>query len=673
MTPILWFAILICWSLAATPAWSVESAPQRSPRATATLISETDTFAPGTPFRVALRLRLAQGWHIYWRNPGDSGAAPELTPNLPPGFTASAIDWAAPQPLPEGPLMTYGYVGEVLFPITIAPVEVTATSARIEIQATWLVCKDICVPEDGRFVLTLTRGPPRASPESALFITHDASTPRRAPFAATIAPSGQLRVVGEGLTQATVRQARFIPVEPDRIRNETPQTLTVGDNGFTLALMPVRQDALAGGIAGVLSLRDAEGQAVALWLRAEPGGDTNPETPFWQALVFAFWGGAILNLMPCVFPVLAIKAMAILGGATPSRGRAMALAYTAGVLATFTVLALALLTLRASGAAIGWGFQFQSPLYVALMGGVLFAVGLNLSGVFHVGGRMAGAGTALASRGGLAGDFCVGALAVLVATPCTAPFMGVAIAAGLAAPPMVALAVFLALGLGFAAPNLVLGFCPRLARWLPRPGAWMETLRQALAFPMYGAVVWLLWVISQSAGPDGVLALGVSLTAIALAAWLLRLWQSRDGGRFPAILASLASLAALTALIPLWGDPSPPSRDQADRFSESILASARASGRPVFVNVTAAWCVSCLVNEQVVLRAASVETAFTRQGVIMLKADWTRRDGTITAYLRQFDRDGVPLYVLYPAGHGAPVVLPQILTPGLILAELERR
>lgn len=676
MKPLVWLALFFGCLMAVGPAGALESAARRSPRAVATLISDTDVFTLGTPFRVALRLRLAPGWHTYWRNPGDAGVATELNPRLPPGFDASAIAWAAPVALPEGPLMIYGHVGEVLFPIVITPPDApvgAVPDARIEVEATWLVCKDICVPEEGQFTLVLPTGPPRASAEAALFTDHDALVPRPAPFAATTTPRGRLRVVGEGLSSATVQQARFIPADAGLIRNEAAQTLTAGDGAFTLDLTPTRPDALAGGISGVLVLLDTGGQTANLWLRAEPGAETAAEVPLWQALLFAFLGGAILNLMPCVFPVLAMKAMAILGGASHGRRRAQALAYTAGVLATFGALAVTLLALRASGDAIGWGFQFQSPVFVALMAGLLFAVGLNLSGVFGIGGRMGGAGSSLAARGGLAGSFFTGLLAVLVATPCTAPFMGVAIAAGLAASPALALSVFMALGLGLAAPNLALGFWPGLARWAPRPGAWMETLRQALAFPMYGAVVWLVWVISQSAGPDGVLAVGMALTALGLGAWLLGLGQSARGGRLAISLAALSLLAAFGSLTPLIAEPPAQSSDRADAFSELVLAAALATGRPVFVNVNAAWCVSCLVNERIALRAPAVEAEFTRQGVIMLKADWTRRDDAISAYLRQFDRDGVPLYVLYPADRGAPIVLPQILTPGLVLAALGSR
>jgi thiol:disulfide interchange protein DsbD len=313
------------------------------------------------------------------------------------------------------------------------------------------------------------------------------------------------------------------------------------------------------------------------------------------------------------------------------------------------------------------------------MAWLLFAVGLNLSGVFAVGGRLAGAGQGLAGQGGHVGSFFTGALAVLVATPCTAPFMGAAIAAALAASPEVTLAVFAVMGLGLAAPYVLLAAIPAVARALPRPGAWMDVLKQALAFPMYGASIWLLWVISQQAGPDGVLATAAGFALVGFAAWAAGLAQSglAQSGRFRrtawvAALAACAGAAAILFTVSTAAAPETRAETGVERFSAARLAALRAQGRPVFVNMTAAWCVTCLVNERVALSSGAVRQAFTDRGVTYLKGDWTRQDPEITAFLRSQDRDGVPLYVMYPAGGGAPAVLPQILTEGLMLSELER-
>jgi thiol:disulfide interchange protein len=372
-----------------------------------------------------------------------------------------------------------------------------------------------------------------------------------------------------------------------------------------------------------------------------------------------------------------MKAVALTSGARTGSLRAHALSFTAGVVVTFAALGGALLLARAAGAAAGWGFQFQSPVFVAGMAWLLFGVGLNLSGVFQIGGGLSGAGSTLASRGGHAGSFFTGLLAVLVATPCTAPFMGVAIAAGLAAPPAITELVFLVMGLGLAAPYVVLAALPSLARAAPRPGRWMEVLKQGLAFPMYAAAVWLLWVVSQEAGPSGVLGTAAGFVLLGFAGWLLGVSQSASGrnrrfGQSAAVATVLAALAVLSGIAVAPGTPAAASSiEGVESFSPARLAAVRAEGRPVFVNMTAAWCVTCLVNERVALDSEAVRKAFARGHVAYLKGDWTRQDATITEFLRKNGRDGVPLYVFYPP-KGQPVVLPQILTENTVLAELGR-
>jgi thiol:disulfide interchange protein DsbD len=390
-----------------------------------------------------------------------------------------------------------------------------------------------------------------------------------------------------------------------------------------------------------------------------------------QILVFAFLGGLILNLMPCVFPILAMKAVALAKHA--GRGKGHALSYTAGVLVTFVALAGALLAARAAGTAAGWGFQFSSPVFVAAMAWLLFGVGLNLSGVFEVGAGLTGTGSGLADRHGIAGSFFTGLLAVLVATPCTAPFMGVAVAAGLAAPPLVTVLVFAVMGLGLAAPYVALASLPSLARLMPRPGRWMEVLKQALAFPMYGAAAWLVWVISQEAGPGGVLGAVAGLVLIGFAGWVFGVTQAAavQPRRFGQTMATVAILAALAVLSGITSAPMGASNDaSAEAFTPARLASLRAAGKPVFVNMTAAWCVTCLVNERVAISTDAVRKAFAADDVAYLKGDWTRQDPAITAFLRENGRDGVPLYVFFPAGGGQPEVLPQILTEGEVLGML---
>jgi thiol:disulfide interchange protein DsbD len=386
----------------------------------------------------------------------------------------------------------------------------------------------------------------------------------------------------------------------------------------------------------------------------------------------ALLGGLLLNLMPCVFPILAMKAMALarLSGAARREVRAHAASYTAGVLACFLGLAGLLIGLRGAGVAAGWGFQFTAPAFVAGLAWLMLAVGLNLSGVYTMGGP-AGAGAGLAARGGHAGSFFTGALAVLVATPCTAPFMAAAVGAALAMPAAETLLVFAALGLGLAAPYALLGLFPGLAGRLPRPGGWMEALRQGLAFPMYGAAAWLAWVLAQQAGPDGLLLLLGGAVLIGFAAWALGLAQ-RGGGRIGRVLAGVAAIGALALLPGLAAAPpaAASTEAQAEAWSAPRVAALQAEGRPVFVNLTAAWCITCKVNERLVLRSGAVQAAFAGRNLAYLAGDWTQGDPVIGALLREHGREGVPLYLLYPAGGGAPQVLPQVLTEGIVLRAL---
>jgi thiol:disulfide interchange protein DsbD len=655
-------ALVVLWVL---PVLAMESAPVSSPRAVVTLVSETDAIQPGQPFRVGLNLRMADGWHTYWKNPGDAGAAPELTIE---GGTASAIDWPTPQRVAEGPVMTYAYTGQVLLPVTVI-----SSTGSIKAHAQWLICKEICVPEEGDFSLNLPIGTPAPSPQAALFAAHDRAVPRASPWAATIAPDGTLFVQGPELRPATVTDAWFIPDQPGHIQDDAAQPLSVRNGGFTLSLKPSKGFDANTGLSGVLSVRDRTGMQTDVVINAAPGSAPAPALPpLGQVLVFAWLGGLILNLMPCVFPILAMKAVALArhGG----RGQAHSLSYTAGVLVTFVALAALLLAARAAGSAAGWGFQFSSPIFVAAMTWLLFAVGLNLSGVFQVGG-LEGAGSGLAARHGVAGSFFTGLLAVLVATPCTAPFMGVAIAAGLAAPAPVTLLVFAVMGLGLASPYVALAAIPGLARVMPKPGRWMDIFKQALAFPMYGAAAWLLWVVSQEAGPGGVLATAAGLVLVGFAGWVfgasqMASLQPRRIGQAAAAVAMLLALAVLSGISAVPVGAATTAEAGAESFSADRLAALRAEGKPVFVNMTAAWCVTCLVNERVAIGTTAVRQAFAANGVAYLKGDWTRQDPAITEFLRQNGRDGVPLYVFYPAHGGQPQVLPQILTEGQMLGLL---
>jgi thiol:disulfide interchange protein DsbD len=675
--------------LALTPAARAgESTAVRSERTTMTLAAEVASVAPGQPFRIGLRQRMAPGWHTYWQNPGDAGLPPEVSLTLPQGATAGPVQWPAPHRIPFGPLVNFGYENNTLLPQEVTPPASLAPgqSFAIRAEATWLVCEQVCIPEEGSFTLTLpVEAAARPDPALApLFQQAEAELPRPSPWDASIGFEGQagaLLLRGRDLSPQTVREAFFFPAEAGVLDHAGSQPMQLAEGALRLGL-PRGMMELPAQVAGVVAITDRAGVRSAYAVSATPGPvpalPGGGGLPLGQALLWAALGGLILNLMPCVFPILAMKALGIarLSGAARATVRAHGASYTAGVVLSFLALGGALLALRLAGQTAGWGFQFTSPVFVALTGWLMLAVGLNLSGVFNIGGPV-GAGGGLAARGGHGGSFATGALAVLVATPCTAPFMAAAIGAAMALPPAGTLAVFGAMGLGMAAPYALLALAPGLAGRLPRPGLWMERLKQALAFPMYGAALWLLWVLAQLTGPEGLAAALAGGLLVGFGAWALGTAQGARGrwrpfGRGAAALALV--LAAL--LLPrLHAAPAPADAATAEAggeaWSEARVAAARAEGRPVFVNLTAAWCITCKVNERMALGTDPVRSAFAARNIAYLTGDWTRGGEAIAALLRAHGREGVPLYLLYPADGGAPAVLPQVLTESIVLRALD--
>jgi thiol:disulfide interchange protein/DsbC/DsbD-like thiol-disulfide interchange protein len=698
-------SVLVRWSSAAiavafaSMAQAQESAPITTPHATVTLAADVVAVEPGKPFKLGLHFKLAPGWHIYWINPGAAGEPPQLDLTLPQGAQASEIAWPTPERAVEGPAMSYAYFDEALLPLTVTP-PAGISAFPIKAKASWLICQKICVPEQGELSLDLPVGAASPSAEAQLFAAAEVRIPRPSPYASAISSDDVLTVSGDGLTPQSVAQAWFLPAAWGAIDDLAPQTLTVAPGKLSLALKPGETFDPKATLAGVLVIKDAAGGERDLSIAAAPqwAGAATPAKPgapppegaassraadalgLLSVLAFAFLGGLILNLMPCVFPILAIKAMNVAGLTGSQRGavRSHAASYTLGVLAAFAALAGVLIALRAAGGAAGWGFQFQSPAFVAAMAWLLFAIGLNLSGVFEIGGRLAGAGEGLTRLRGLTGSFFAGLLAVVVATPCTAPFMGAAIAAAAVAPAATTLLIFLVMGLGLAAPYGLLAFAPALARALPRPGRWMLILRQALAFPMYGAAVWLVWVLGQQSDADAVLIALSGAVLIGFAGWIFGATRNNEtrGRLIGGALAAAAALALLPALAAVAVAPprstAMSAAENPTAYSATRLAALRAEGRPVFVNMTAAWCVTCLVNERVALSSEAVRQAFDKRNVAYLKGDWTRADPAISEFLREHGRDGVPLYVLYPPHDEAPVILPQILTGSTVLDELNR-
>jgi thiol:disulfide interchange protein DsbD len=651
-------------------AHAATSAPVTTERDTATIVSESDSYAPGQPMRIGLRLQMAPGWHSYWSNPGDAGAPPTIEVT---GAAAGPIAYPVPQQLRESGLTSFAYTGDLLLPVTITPPASAHGPLRLSVHATWLICANVCVPEEAQVSLTLPEGKPALGADAPLFAAADANMPRPSPFAAHVTQGGLLTIDAPRLA---VRDVKFFPAEAGLFDQGADPSAQSDGHRLTVQLKPLHPLDKAAHVGGVLLITDQGGETAALAVDAQPGAASAPVAAagprLFDALLLAFAGGLILNLMPCVLPILAIKALGIarLSGAAKWHVRREAGFYTLGVLAAFAVIGTVTLVARAAGDAAGWGVQFQSATFTAAMAWLLFAIGLNFSGVFQVGGRLAGAGQGFASRG----SFATGLLAVVVATPCTAPFMAAALGAALAMPPVAAMLIFVALGLGLAAPYAALALSPGVARLLPRPGAWMDLLKQLLAFPMYAAAVWMAWVVSQQTGSSGLLAVLAGFLLIGFAAWAFGYAQLHEGPRLLKIvsLAGVAGVVAVLAGLAL----APPAGgalamgDGAEAFSAARLAALRAEHRPVLVDMSAAWCVTCLVNERLALAPRAVQQAFARHHVAYLKGDWTRQDPGITAFLRDYGRSGVPLYVYYPAG-GEGEVLPQILTEANVLAHVE--
>ncbi|KQT76443.1 thiol:disulfide interchange protein [Methylobacterium sp. Leaf465] len=675
----------------------------------ASLVGEPAAIRPGEPFTVGIRLVMRPHWHVYWRNPGDSGLAPEVAWTLPPGFSAGPIQWPSPSRIPVAHLMNYGYEDEAVLLAQVTPPATLASAKPVTLQAklTYLVCERECVPGSAELRLTLpvaqTGTSTGVAPGSMmLFEAARAALPAPAPWPVRYgAENGRLQVHLAAPAGLAASDVAYFPYAETAIENAAPQEARSDADGLHIDL--ARGDATAAAPAtlpGVLTFAEAtpdgpvrrayaigeapDATAVATASAATTNAAMAP-TPaqapaesltLWSAAGLAFLGGLLLNLMPCVFPVLSIKVLSLVrhSGEPAGRVRLHGLAYTAGVLASFLALAGLLIALKGAGAGIGWGFQLQSPLVVAGLAYLLLAMGLSLSGVVHLGAGIAGLGDGLTRRAGLEGSFFTGILATVVATPCTAPFMGSAVGFALTQEAGVSLAVFASLGLGLALPFLALTIWPAALRRLPRPGAWMDTLKGALAFPIYATVAWLVWVLSQQVGSAGLLAALVGLVLVGLAAWA---WERGHGagpaGTWVARGTAVAALAALAILtLGLDRDRAGADAAQADgsAFTQARLDGLLAQGKPVFVNMTAAWCITCQVNERVALRAEAVQAGLKARGITALKGDWTNQNPEITRLLERHGRSGVPLYLLY-AGAGEPTVLPQILTPGLVLEALQ--
>jgi thiol:disulfide interchange protein/DsbC/DsbD-like thiol-disulfide interchange protein len=672
--------------------------PVKAQHLTAELTTLAPEINPGGTLQAGLVLTLEEKWHVYWSNAGDSGQAPKVTWTLPDGITAGPMQFPAPSRLPLGPLMDFGYEDLVAFPITLtASKNIKPGPIHLDAVVNWLVCSSTCIPGKAHLGLNLTVVTTPVAQPAQVGALGTALTllPSVAPATMKVTATGGakdlvLTVLGTGLTQ----NVEFYPYDQDVICNAAEQTVTRIPGGVQLRVQrapdangPAAECSkvtsyapLPKTVHGVLKLSDKvsydfTSPVVAGEVAAVKGSAASGIT-IPVAIGLAFVGGIILNLMPCVFPVLFLKGLALVQSSSGERKqlRAHGLVYTLGILVSFWAIVAALLIVRAGGSQAGWGFQLQSPIFIAMLALGLFFFALSLAGQFDLGLSLTSVGGGLANKEGYAGSFFTGVLATIVATPCTAPLMGAAIGFALAQSAGVTFAVFTALGLGLAAPYLALSFQPAWTKVLPRPGAWMEILKQLTAVPLFGTVVWLAWVYgnlftSPAAPAQGVnheSILLLSMILLAIAGWALGRWPAKLGSAVAAFV-----LGAIAIAIPLY-QPKDTSLVWAP-YTTQTVADARAAGKPVFIDFTAAWCLSCQVNEKLVLKSAEVQKVLADRNVTLIRADWTQYDPAITRELAAVDRSGVPTYVIYPAGKDAKAdVLPEVLTKQIVLDALAR-
>jgi thiol:disulfide interchange protein DsbD len=682
--------------LIAALAWccagSAPAAAVRSDNIEAELVARDTALAPGMPSVVGLRLKHDPHWHTYWQNPGDSGMPTTLQWRLPAGTKFSQILWPVPKRIPIPPLMNHGYEGEVVLPVEIRlPADWPAgQEARLGVRADWLVCKDVCIPGGADLTLNLPVVAASAAPEprwAKLFDAAFAAMPAGPVTKADATTAdGKITLRIAGPAPVAGREVFVLSTIEGLVESAAPQVVRRdGDaNVITLAVtsqLSASEPRIAGVVVGLgeraLTFEAAmpgklvPGPGIDQASAAKPviagGGE---DLSLALAILFALAGGLVLNLMPCVFPLLSLKVLGFARGGGNAAMRINGMAFGAGVVLSFVALAVLLLALRAAGEAVGWGFQLQSPPVVAGLAFLFFALGLNLSGVFEFESLLPQSLAGATLKHPAADAFLSGVLAAVVASPCTAPFMGAALGYAVTQNAASALAVFAALGAGMALPYLLLAWFPAWRRHLPKPGPWLATFKQLLAFPMYATVVWLAWVLLLQIGVGALPWLGGTLVAISLGAW----FAGRRGG---AGLWKAATAAVLAGAVTLtWPGGESVAGDPQTRlegwvpYAKADIAALNAAGTPVFVDFTAAWCVTCQVNKKVVLETTSVRQAFAAKSVKLMRADWTRRDPAITAALAEFGRNGVPVYVLY-APDKAPVLLPEILTERVVTDALK--
>jgi thiol:disulfide interchange protein len=642
----------------------------------AQLVADTQHIEPGQKFRLGVLYTIVPKWHIYWQYAGDAGIPTQIEWQLPPGFQAGPLQWPLPTREQEpGGLEVFDYNNEVLlFTEVQAPQQLPAGPIELAAKSNWLVCERQCVPGDAQLSLKLNDGG-QGPANQDIFTKYSSAVPKTgapAGYSVSLKPSGNQMVVEfAGVPQGS--RLDFFPVPPENV------VLNHGKQAGDSVVLSVDGGAALDRLKGV-AVVESNGKTDAFIVELQPGGQAAANAGgvstdlvgVLQAVAFALIGGLILNVMPCVLPVISLKIFGFVSeaGERPDKAFKLALVFSAGILGCFAVLAAIVTFFRAIGAQVGWGFQFQDYRFVLAIACLVFAFALNLFGVFEltVSARATGGLAKLAAGGGYGGAFFQGAFATILATPCTAPFLGTASAFAFTQPAWATFLIFFSIGIGMALPYLLLAIQPKWLRYLPKPGEWMVRLKQLLGFLLLATLLWLSWIIGRLRGVDGMVELGGLLLIIGILAWIKGSFWTPVSSVRSRVLAAMSMVAVFVVAIGSYLFVTAPSELSWQAFSQQSLDKALQSGRPVFVDFTADWCITCKANERFALDTAAVRQAFAQNQVVVLRADWTHGDPEITQILKEHGRAGVPMYLFYPGGKDRPpVVLPELISSQTVL------
>jgi thiol:disulfide interchange protein len=667
--------------LASPCSGAAQGKPDGNELVKASLISDASSIAPGQKFRVGVLYRIEPGWHIYWKHSGDSGIPTKIEWRLPEGFKAEDLQWPIPVREKEpGDLEVFVYKNEVLlFATVVAPENLPAGPVEIGAKSDWLVCQSSCVPGSAQLSLQLKTGASSGSDARQIFDKYSALLPKSLPngWKATFARSGKnLQLQVRGVPSNT--PIDFFPIPP-----EEAVLGHVSSSGDQVTIPIDSEPQPISKLAGVLVVGSGEARTGYV-IDASGASVGSIEAPavsvslagLLQILGLAILGGLILNVMPCVLPVISLKIFGFVSeaGERPDKAFRLSMAFSLGILSCFAVLAIVAILLRAAGAQVGWGFQFQDYRFVVAIACIVFAFALNLFGVyeFSVSAKSTGGLAKLATGTGYNAAFFQGVFATILATPCTAPFLGTASAFAFAQPAWATFLVFMFIGLGMASPYLVLAINPKWLHYLPKPGRWMVRVKQFMGFLLIATLLWLAWVLGQMKGANAIISLGAVLLVIAIIAWIKGSFWTAVSPVRTRISAAISMLVVVLLAAGAYGFLTKPSQLTWAKFSKSSLDQAVASGRPVFVDFTADWCITCKTNERFAIDTPQVRDAFSKNKVVLLKADWTNGDSEITEILRQHGRAGVPMYLVYPGGAKEPILLSEVISSQTILDALNK-